>query len=153
MLDKIKKAIGIGSVAIVTGMAPGVSEGKVAHEQMFLEENSAVKSIDDVIYIERATALDAVINEKFKQKILETGIERIQVLIGKEDGEEKGVFQVNFGNFVSDNGREIFDIIHTVTVDVDGATLLNKYASEELLSGVVAQELEELAKRSPKEGD
>jgi hypothetical protein len=47
----------------------------------------------------------------------------------------------------------VFDVVHTLVIEVDGMILLNKYASEELLSGVIAKELEVLAKRSPKEFD
>lgn len=153
MFEKIKQAIGIGSAVAVATMTPGISEGKIRGESDYVQENTVAQSIDSALYTERAMALDDVINEKFRQKILEIGIERIQVLIGKETGEDRGSFQINFGNFVSEDGREVFDVVHTLVIEVDGMILLNKYASEELLSGVIAKELEVLAKRSPKELD
>lgn len=145
MIKKFKTLLGVGTAVVATTVFNPQDVKAKTHNLEIpgvdFDETAAIQSIDDSLFYEQVTSLENLLNEKFKEKLLASGFDKIQIILSKEIGQEKGFFQINFGTIIIQDGASFFDISKTLSVSVDGFILLNKYAAEELLSGIIAKEL------------
>lgn len=141
MLEKFRKYVGTAPLVAAASLplsteaanAPGVTDGSLSPIATLNKELLAPEAV--------VGSLSRLFTEEFKSALEERECDTIQVIFSKEvDG---GVVYINFGSKEQQDGREVFVIKHSTSVDVDSQVLLNKYAVEALLRGVIDKEFSE----------
>lgn len=141
MLEKFRKYAGVAPLVAAASLPLQTEAANTTPVRSESLPSTVTLSKELHVMEALATRLGQLFTEEFKNELEERECDTIEVIFAKEA--HGGVVYLNFGSKEQQEGREVFVIKHTTSVSVDPQMLLNKYAVEALVRGVVDKEFSE----------